>query len=92
MANAGPNTNGSQCKSSKLALLPHDHGVIAHHFVVVFAIVFITTVPTPWLDNKHSVFGRVTRGMDVCTMIENVKTDRMDKPLEEIRILSIDIE
>jgi peptidylprolyl isomerase domain and WD repeat-containing protein 1 len=54
--------------------------------------VFITTVATPWLDNKHTVFGRVTKGMDVCTLIENVKTDHNDKPLDEIRILSIDIE
>lgn len=55
-------------------------------------LVFITTVATPWLDNKHTVFGRVIQGMDICTNIENVKTDHNDKPLEEIRILSIDIE
>lgn len=53
---------------------------------------FITTVATPWLDNKHTVFGRVTSGMDVCTLIENVKTDKNDKPLEDIRIVSIDLE
>lgn len=55
-------------------------------------IVFITTVPTPWLDNKHTVFGRVFKGMDICTMIENVKTDRNDKPLDDVRILSVDVE
>jgi peptidylprolyl isomerase domain and WD repeat-containing protein 1 len=53
---------------------------------------FITTVPTPWLDGKHTVFGRVVKGMDVCTMIEKVKTDASDKPLQDIRILSVDLE
>lgn len=52
---------------------------------------FITTVPTPWLDNKHTVFGRVTRGMDVCSAIDAVKCDELDKPLNEISIISVDV-
>ena len=53
---------------------------------------FITTVPTPWLDQKHTIFGRVSKGMDVCSVLEHVKVDDMDKPLEEIKIMSIDVE
>tara|TARA_B110000305_G_scaffold166670_1_gene184295 strand:+ start:96 stop:314 length:219 start_codon:yes stop_codon:yes gene_type:complete len=52
---------------------------------------FITTVPTPWLDNKHSVFARVTGGMEICTMIENQPVGELDKPITEMRILSIDL-
>ncbi|GJQ11267.1 hypothetical protein GpartN1_g3058.t1 [Galdieria partita] len=47
---------------------------------------FITTVATPWLDNKHTVFGRVIRGMDIVTQIENLKTNSSDKPLEKVII------
>eukprot|EP00873_Tetraselmis_striata_P004771 jgi/Tetstr1/425035/TSEL_015501.t1 len=53
---------------------------------------FITTVPTPHLDGKHVVFGQVTQGMEVVHRIERVRTGRMDRPLEAVRIAQCGIE
>lgn len=51
---------------------------------------FITTNKTPWLDGKHTIFGRVTKGMDIVHRIENVKAFK-EKPVNDVKIVSISI-
>nr|GAT60209.1 peptidyl-prolyl cis-trans isomerase [Mycena chlorophos] len=53
---------------------------------------FITTTATPWLDNKHTIFGRVIAGFEVVHNIENVKTNNADKPYEDIKIINVSVE
>lgn len=93
MANAGPNTNGSQFFIVQMNNTPSSmlrdlaEGGWPEEIVEAYA----TKGGTPWLDQKHTVFGQTIEGLDVLEAIAAVKVDSTDKPKEEVVITSIDI-
>ena len=52
---------------------------------------FITLAPTPWLDGQNTIFGRVSRGMQTIKRLGLTPVDKNDKPLEDVKILSVKI-
>lgn len=97
MANAGPNTNGSQffiVEASEVpdGMLEQMRGMADRGFPENTVKAYEQVGGTPWLDFRHSVFGQVFEGMDVVEKIASVKTNGADRPLEDVKIISIDIQ
>lgn len=93
MANAGPNTNGSQffivtAKQVPAQMLKQlKDGGWPEEIVEEYARIG----GTPWLDHRHTVFGRVVEGMDTVLKIEGVKRNGQDRPLEDVVIESMEV-
>lgn len=86
MANAGPNTNGSQ-----FFIVSNEHvpaNMIDQMKIVGYPQEVIDRYKenggTPWLDHRHTVFGQVIKGMDVVQAISKVERDQMDKPKDNV--------
>ena len=93
MANAGPNTNGSQFFIVQMSQVPAN--MIGQMQDAGFPEEVINAYKehggTPWLDGKHTVFGHVVEGMDIVDKIANVEKGFQDKPLEDVVIESIKV-
>lgn len=95
MANAGPNTNSSQFFIVQANSVPSNMLMQMRDMPSAFPQSTVEAYEslggTPWLDFRHTVFGQVTEGMEVVDAIANVKVGNADKPLEDIKINSIEI-
>lgn len=96
MANAGPNTNGSQffivqAKTIPENMLDQMAELEDRGFPKDVTEAYRQLGGTPWLDFRHTVFGQVYEGMEVVDAIASVKVGAADKPLEDVVINNIDI-
>lgn len=96
MANAGPSTNGSQffivqAKEVPAQMLSQMEGMSENGFPEESVEDYKNLGGTPWLDFRHTVFGQVFEGMETVDSIASVKTGAADKPVEDVKIVSIDI-
>lgn len=92
LANAGPNTNGSQFFIVQASRVPANmlrqlKGLVPDEVVSAYG----EQGGTPWLDKRHTVFGHVIEGMDVVDDMAKVRVNYADKPLEDIKIIKATI-
>ncbi|KAI9223266.1 peptidyl-prolyl cis-trans isomerase cyp15 [Blastocladiella britannica] len=93
----GDGTGGESCWGGEfedeiVGNLKHDRpGTLAMANAGPGSQFYLTTVACPWLDGKHTVFGRVTAGLDIVHAIENTPVDKQDRPLRDVSITSISI-
>ncbi len=96
MANAGPNTNGSQFFIVTADEVPENLMNQMKDYPQMFPTECVEQYArvggTPWLDYHHTVFGQIMDGMEVVDAIGHAATDANDRPIEEISIVSIDIQ
>ncbi len=96
MANAGPNTNGSQFFIVQAHTVPSNMvdqmKELPDYFPAEFVCDYEQLGGTPWLDYHHTVFGQVYEGMDVVNSIAGVKVNGNDKPLTDVVIENITVE
>lgn len=93
MANAGPNTNGSQFFIVQSTQVPAD--LIEQMKAANYpqeVIDMYQNGGTPWLDHRHTVFGQVIKGLDVVDQMAAAPTGAQDKPVDDIKIESIVVE
>lgn len=93
MANAGPNTNGSQFFIVQAKHVPSDmiKQIEGAGYPAEIVESYSANGGTPWLDQRHTVFGQVIEGMDIVEKMAAVKTGRQDKPVEDVVIETIEI-